>query len=225
MRTYDERRVWHTPFKTYVTKMGAQLIPKSHRVDVALPKKMPVGPSDVVLDLGAHVGSYTAWAGIAGAHRVVAVEPHPSNVAILRENTEDLPNVQVIEAAIVGPTFEYSEVLLSTKSDPDGLSHSLIKRRNHDGTIAVRALKLDEYMLADVTVLKVDVEGVEYQLGEFWLAPKLAHLCIDFHRDSARPWKDEAWKMCAAITRAGFECVLFPSFVNQWAYNGLWRKQ
>jgi len=57
-------------------------------------------PDSTVLDIGAGTG---AWAILAAqrAHRVTAVDPSPSMIAVLRENlaTEGINNVDVIQAA------------------------------------------------------------------------------------------------------------------------------
>lgn len=54
----------------------------------------------VVVDVGANVGYATLAAAVAGAARVIAVEPHPANVALLRANVarHDAP-AEVVAAA------------------------------------------------------------------------------------------------------------------------------
>jgi FkbM family methyltransferase len=52
---------------------------------------------DVVLDIGAHVGVFTAQALELGAAKVVAVEPDPGNVECLRRNfSEDIAAGRVV---------------------------------------------------------------------------------------------------------------------------------
>ena len=67
-------------------------------------KRYLVQPGGVVIECGAHHGEHTIllsrWVGSSG--RVIAVEPMPENVAILRRNIElnRLTNVTVIEKVV-----------------------------------------------------------------------------------------------------------------------------
>src|SRR5258707_906552 len=45
-----------------------------------------VGPGDVVIDIGAHIGCFTVWAARQGA-RVFSFEPLPENFDALKRNT------------------------------------------------------------------------------------------------------------------------------------------
>lgn len=65
-----------------------------------------IQPTDTVLDLGANIGAYTVYAALrAHAGTVVAVEPLPENVELLRLNIQGLKNVEIIPRAVVAPTF------------------------------------------------------------------------------------------------------------------------
>ena len=75
----------------YETPQGQFWIP--HGSDVVLPKLLAqqaaniygsIEPGDVVIDCGAHVGTYARQAINAGAKLVVAIEPAPDNVECLR---------------------------------------------------------------------------------------------------------------------------------------------
>ncbi len=115
----------------------------------------------VVVDAGAHVGTFAATAA-AHASWVVAVEPNPANLALLRANLErnGIQNVEVVEAAlwpgegevqldVTGPTSAGSVV-----SDGDG------------ATLTVPTVDLDALVkrLGAVDLLKLDIEGAEFEL-------------------------------------------------------------
>ena len=58
--------------------------------------------TDVVLDLGAHVGGFTTWAAReCGALKVVGYEAAPDTYATLQVNVADLSNVEIHNKAIV----------------------------------------------------------------------------------------------------------------------------
>lgn len=54
-----------------------------------------------VFDIGAHIGTFTVAIKTRFPDaRVVAIEPHPRNVALLKENVKDFENVTVIQGAV-----------------------------------------------------------------------------------------------------------------------------
>jgi FkbM family methyltransferase len=63
--------------------------------------KAVLGPRDVYVDVGAHLGLYSCIAARMGK-TVVSVEPHPLNVKLLRENVRrnGLTSIEVVPAAI-----------------------------------------------------------------------------------------------------------------------------
>jgi predicted RNA methylase len=65
-----------------------------------------VGVGDVVLDLGAHIGTFTGRALAAGAAQVRSVEPGPENIEMFKLNIQS-PLVDLWEgAACVSETGE-----------------------------------------------------------------------------------------------------------------------
>ncbi len=129
--------------------------------------QLELGPGDLVVDVGAQIGSFTLLAAATGA-RVIAVEPSPLNVERLRANVarngfEDL--VEVREAAVTRPGVRELELHL-TYTNLGG--HSSIAWIGP--TVRVLALSLaqlfDEAGLGPGStercrVLKLDVEGGE----------------------------------------------------------------
>lgn len=114
-------------------------------------------PDSVVWDIGANVGLYTLAAAPRAA-RVVAFEPLPRNLALLRRHLalNNMTNVEIVEAA-VGTTD--GTVHLSEGDSPS------VAWVTPDGALTVTALSLDEWVKgrADPApdVVKIDVEGAE----------------------------------------------------------------
>ena len=114
-----------------------------------------------VVDVGAHVGSFTLRAAALGARRIVAVEPVAANVERLRANLDlnayALSNgnvdVEVVEAAVGNPELSGRMVGASTgaRFEPD-----------LDGTIMPTTLDDLVGRFGPVDILKLDVEGAEY---------------------------------------------------------------
>jgi FkbM family methyltransferase len=126
--------------------------------------------SDVFVDVGAHIGRYALEAAASGS-RVIAVEPEPSNLTMLRDNIalNGFRNVQAYDVAVSDSTGRRTFYL--TKGGDTGAS-SLEKswRAYFAGTDMVSRLevKVDtlDHLLEDAGVekvdwLKIDVEGHE----------------------------------------------------------------
>ena len=60
---------------------------------------LDAGPNDVVVDAGAYVGDFTAKAA-ERARLVIAVEPDPRSIELLRRDVRGLRNVVVVEVAL-----------------------------------------------------------------------------------------------------------------------------
>ena len=55
----------------------------------------------VVLDVGGYIGAFSRWVGIrVPSAKIIAFEPVAANLQLLKMNTQDMPNVTVIDAAL-----------------------------------------------------------------------------------------------------------------------------
>ena len=127
------------------------------------------GAKCVVLDVGANVGNYARE--ILSISRDAAIhcfEPHPANLAKLRDAVEPL-GVQVVPCAVGSSD---GTMVLFDYADADGSSHASvykevfekIHRRSHVSH-SVDVVTLDGYVqgagIEQITLLKIDTEGHE----------------------------------------------------------------
>lgn len=108
-----------------------------------------------VIDIGANCGAFSVLAALLGAESVVAYEPHPVSVELLRANVElnGVADVVAVVEAAVDPTAATIHV--------DGISGGV--HRSETGTEVVTvhpdaALAVHDH----VDFLKMDCEGCEY---------------------------------------------------------------
>lgn len=122
-----------------------------------------VHEGDVVFDVGAHVGYYTALGSRrVGPHgRVIAFEPRPLNLRFLRRHVRlnDLSNVTIIDAGVgEAPGTARFETHTGT-----GTGHL-----SDHGTLEVRLVALDDLVqrgkLPPPQMIKIDVEGAEQRV-------------------------------------------------------------
>jgi len=130
-----------------------------------------------VLDVGAHIGVFTRAALAAGAARVVAVEPEPSNAALWRQNCAGAGaagTASLVEAAVVRHAAEAgSATLLLGVARSDGMDNTwrhalrgLSHYKAEEGARAVEVRSVPFFELLDetITFVKMDYEGAELAL-------------------------------------------------------------
>jgi FkbM family methyltransferase len=142
---------------------------------------------DIVLDLGAHVGTFTRFALNRGAARVIAFEPEPSHIDCLRRTF-----AQELKTGLV-------DIVAAAASDHEGCAlfrcDGVASRITEDGSVSVSLTTVDrvvtELALDRVDFIKADIEGAERHalagaadtIRRF--GPRMA-LCTYHHADDAR---------------------------------------
>lgn len=128
-------------------------------------KNVALCPSfGLALDIGAHVGAVAVYLA-RKFERVIAFEPVPSTFEFLQLNTADIANITAMNVAI-GP--KAGEVYLSHYPRHGQLSH-VDGGLDTDSTSRIGpipAQTIDSMELADVSFIKIDVEGFELPVLE-----------------------------------------------------------
>jgi FkbM family methyltransferase len=130
-------------------------------------------PGMTFVDAGAHVGQYSMLASgqVGAAGRVVAFEPHPVLGRVLRRNIRraGCANVTVSSLAL-GQASSRAELVLHPAANYGGSSLRPDDATAHHRRAPVRVAALDDYLdragVAQVDVLKLDVEGAELDVIE-----------------------------------------------------------
>lgn len=133
------------------------------------------GRSERVIDAGAYHGLYSLVFGAAVGEdsRIVAVDPVPSNCAIIEANFA-LNRVQgkIVEAAV------------TDKDGPVSFTTASCGRIDKGGTVTYKGLRLPSIM-ADATVAKIDIEGAEATVlpGQIDEMPDVHTWIVELHPD------------------------------------------
>lgn len=123
-------------------------------------------PDDVLFDVGANYGLYSAFAAntLSDGH-VVAFEPYPPNVVALTRTVElnSAPNITTVEAALSNEegtcqfespeTERYASAAMKQQTDPAEETYT-VETRTGDELVA-------EGVVPSPNVVKIDVEGAE----------------------------------------------------------------
>lgn len=133
--------------------------------------KMLTRPGDVVVDAGAHIGTYTLAASrlVGSTGRVLAFEPDRDNLELLRQNVNDnhSSNVSIYDIALFDRT-----TMLPLQGTPYAANSGLPRLSPDSGGDAgwplVQCRPLDDLLaesdVDSVQVMKVDVEGFEAEV-------------------------------------------------------------
>lgn len=141
-------------------------------------------PGDVVIDAGANVGAVSCYLGKKFPEaRIIALEPVLETYQYLRLNLEvnGVKNVTPINKALSG--HGRAVHIYSSTSSNAGASSVLGGYEGADKRVVesvTLAQLAGEYGIKQVALLKLDIEGSEYEIG--WPAGKVKHLVGEIHR-------------------------------------------
>ena len=123
-----------------------------------------VKKGDIVVDVGAHVGTFTDLALAQGAAKVIQIEPDPVNVVALRRNfAKEMADGRVVLIA-EGAWSSTSTLDLHIGDDNSGMGSMVIKEQGKKVVrVPVRPLdeQLKEIGITKVDFIKMDIEGAE----------------------------------------------------------------
>ncbi len=118
---------------------------------------------DTVIDAGANIGVFTILASVlvGKTGQVIAIEPDPENLRLLRKNIQlnNLTNVQIIDKAL------YKESGIQIKFIQDGVMLQIsMDNGRQKNYIEVKTITLDDIVNEfeiKPKILKMDIEGAE----------------------------------------------------------------
>ncbi len=155
-------------FRNNLKLVGSDTTPLSTVVDEIFvlqrytPSYLKIKQGDIVVDIGAHVGSFSLFASLMGALQVYAYEPDKSTFEMLTKNirNNNICNVKINNYAITDKTGTIK--LYSSKNNGGS---SIYKTDNSASLNFVNSLRLADIFrinnLDKIDFLKVDCEGGE----------------------------------------------------------------
>ncbi len=162
--TWRGHTVHYRPGTSDLTLIYRVLLKPEAKREYRLPDLEP----RVILDIGANIGvTSLLMAERYPNARILAFEPAPENVALLRANTRAIPRIEVYPFALGA---QDGELRLRASDDPGnhgGFSFFASGTRDTDSvTVPVRAITgfLREQAIDRVDFIKIDTEGSEYPI-------------------------------------------------------------
>ena len=156
-----------------------------------------VEPNDVVVDVGANVGVFSAYALSSSPSHVYCIEPMPNAFKYLKYNMSEFPNTTLINKAISkdgeDAVFIDSEVSLinSSKEVADNFGEYMAingEKKNwkevNVSTITFNDF-ISQYKIDKIDFLKVDCEGGELDLfktiDKDFLTNNIKKIALEYH--------------------------------------------
>lgn len=181
-----------------------------------------------VVDVGAHVGLYACRAArrVGDSGSVYALEAHSENFDRLRRHValNDLGNVHVERAAVGGRAERRDLGVSRTNVGGHSIAHPVPDGRVEPVPGTTLPAILDEHGLDTVDVLKLDVEGAEYEILESTPASyleRVERIVLEEHRFPGGRDEYDPTALRELLRDAGFEVwkeneVAYPSEGRFW---------
>jgi FkbM family methyltransferase len=119
--------------------------------------QVKIQPGDIVIDLGANVGAFTRFALSRGAAKVIAFEPEPRHLSILRLGFA--PEIEQGRVVLVEAGAWRERTTLRFHSA------GLVSQVDGSGELEIQAVRIDDVVrelgLGRVDFIKADIEGAE----------------------------------------------------------------
>jgi FkbM family methyltransferase len=186
------------------------------------PPGFEIGPSDVVIDIGANIGTFSLAAGRAAPRgRVFAFEPNAENYTLLLANLKlnNMHNVVPTHAAVAGTTGS-----VRLYNNAQGGFHSVLTDRAQDleRYELVQALSLKEIFDAHAVercdFLKLDCEGAEYDILSNLPVDyfsRIRKIAMEYHGDADRSARQaKADRLVERLEGLGFAILEYTEFIG-----------
>lgn len=159
-------------------------------------------PDSVVYDVGANVGYHTT-AFASRARQVISFEPNPQNFALLQQNTADHDRITRYQAAVsntagIGYIGDFDPAVLGN------FGHMTMGTSG----IQVPCMTLDSVNHAPPDLIKIDVEGHEYEVLQGSIHLLESRRPVVYYEAIETPDIDKIYRMLTALDyRLYWVCV------------------
>jgi FkbM family methyltransferase len=150
-------------------------------------------PDSVVYDVGANVGYHTT-AFASCAQQVISFEPNPQNFALLQQNTADHDRITRYQAAVsntmgTGYINDFNPAVLGN------FGHMTMSTSG----IEVPCMTLDSLNHAPPDLIKIDVEGHEYEVLQGSIHLLKSRRPVVYYEAIETPDLDKIYRMLTAL--------------------------
>jgi FkbM family methyltransferase len=209
------RNVIHEFKESFFEEVYFQKLPK-HNLEVENP---------VVIDIGANVGYFTAFALAKLKHpKILAYEPIPRNFRELKDNIDPLKqNVTLVNMAV---SCRKGDLILKLNNDQNiTTSASIFDNPYGQDELVVKTTTLEEIMsehqLSKIDILKMDCEGAEYEIIYNTPVEVFRNIqCITMETHQGTEPRQNTDSIAGYLKELGYQVHLTHKPSSVWAYKG-----
>jgi FkbM family methyltransferase len=135
-------------------------------------------PGDVIVDVGAHIGSFSFLCHLLGSRAIFSYEPGERNFQLLRRNVGSLPGVHLFQAAVWRNDGDGQQELILSEDSRNSGAHSVLAAGHilrfpgqqlldpSGPSYQVTSVPLDAILerFNRIKLLKLDCEGSEFPI-------------------------------------------------------------
>ena len=155
-------------------------------------------PPSLIIDAGANIGMASVYfARRYPDAKIIAIEPDLENFNILKQNAQMFPSIVPVHGALWNADGSVQVY------DGGHGSWGMRVKDDNDSTGFIRSMKVDtllrEHGIDKIDLLKIDVEGAEYEIFEDahgWIG-RVNAICIELH-DRFRPGCTDVFEAATA---------------------------
>jgi len=152
------------------------------------PSGFEINPQDIVVDIGAHKGAFTAYAASRTQNSILAFEPDPTNFAALQNLVErhGWDHVTARNFAISGKSGPVDLYLADSSSRNTITGKDQLTQKMLVDSLSIPALSLSEALgdIPQIDLVKMDCEGAEFSIlasADQATLNKINRLVLEYH--------------------------------------------
>lgn len=172
----DKIRLYTPSHYDFIELFDEIFLVNAYYIDIS--EKIPV-----IIDCGGNCGFATIYFKLFSPEaKIITFEPNPEVFKLLRKNieTNNFKNVELVDAAC---GKENSEINFFINEGYSLASSTLLK--NSTNTIKVKQICLSDYINSEISLLKLDVEGAEFDVIKNLITTNklrlVKRLAIEYH--------------------------------------------
>ncbi len=180
---------------------------------------------DAIVDVGAHAGFFSLYCrALNEKAKIYAIEPEPENLKMLNQHLVEnkILGVKVIAGALASQTEE-RQLILSADSHNHRLGQPVFRSGEEaEKTVTVQAFSFADFCkqnkIKKISLLKMDIEGGEYELFEGLSEADLSMVnCIilEYHTSSKLVSRLSYKQIEEKLRANGFGVQVFPSHFDK----------
>jgi FkbM family methyltransferase len=137
----------------------------------------------VVLDIGGNLGYFPLVEYEAGAKKVIVLEPVPSTFGFLSKTLKGIEQIETLNVA-VSDGANFLKLYSANERNVTSFSKSMLTVMGHVVSEEFSARAVTLYDVADkypIALVRMDIEGYEYNILANRLPDKIKTICVELH--------------------------------------------